>query len=415
MDTRKIEFLIAMQREIDKAEAREGASSTRVERLKSRFYDVVEVEEVVKGNGGQEAEKASQRQVATADTDSPEHGDWQDWAVSSGSDITDYIVDDDAINAVKKFLKNAPLQTNTPNNIKKDLILEFLHRPKDVAEFMKLFDDANDLKYLTHDYDETDKTFDIHGFLSHAKTKFDLYAKKYTIPPSLWRIINEFAFKEEPSWFAGKVIKEGWSSPKWVTWAESKGHPAKDRSFEEIIQAFKQYTRVKGSLQRIVQSAIDKKFKDRKPLFNFTYVDLDILDFYTHVGVLTTALENLFDEICERDDCPNIRIEGTRNAKGSGGYRERIITIFQENSYPINKTLDEFLEKYKQRGGYLSEVRPKLFGYCDWHIETVWDGKPVRLTLLKEGMKTTSIDVEVEELNTVVRPGFSHILTFYFR
>ena len=46
MDPRKIQFLIAMQREIDKVESREGESSTRVERLKSRFYDVVEVAEI---------------------------------------------------------------------------------------------------------------------------------------------------------------------------------------------------------------------------------------------------------------------------------------------------------------------------------------------------------------------------------
>ena len=50
MDPRKIQFLIAMQREIDKVESQEGESSTRVERLKSRFYDVVEVAEMV-GNG----------------------------------------------------------------------------------------------------------------------------------------------------------------------------------------------------------------------------------------------------------------------------------------------------------------------------------------------------------------------------
>lgn len=46
MDARKIQFLIGIQREIDKLEAKDG-NTPKVEKAKSRFYDVVEVKEMV--------------------------------------------------------------------------------------------------------------------------------------------------------------------------------------------------------------------------------------------------------------------------------------------------------------------------------------------------------------------------------
>lgn len=45
MDSRKLNFLIAVQREIDKLEEREG-DSKKVEKLKSKFYDLVELENI---------------------------------------------------------------------------------------------------------------------------------------------------------------------------------------------------------------------------------------------------------------------------------------------------------------------------------------------------------------------------------
>lgn len=503
MDARKIRFLIGIQREIDKLEEKDG-NTPKIEKVKSRFYDVVEVKEVVNtsSQAKQDADKETgvsipevEGDTATADTQiqpqrlTPEQVEEnQAWLaqlinerelpmpdeintgieetdtvmrivgkqtrkvsgrVNTGTVETDTVISSagiiegelirpvirkravgvkkeialigeevaktkEILPAIKKNISDA--KKNAIHISKDDKVKQkknFSHKPKDVADFMKLFDSANDLKYLTHDFDEADKTFDIRTFLKKSKTTFDLYANKYTIPVSLWGIINQFAFDQNPRWSAiGKSVIEGWSSPAWIEWSESKGHPSKNRDFDNVIQSFKELTRVK-SLQKIVESAIDKKFEDKKRLFNFTFIELDKADFYTHVGRLMLALSHLFDEICGRTDRPDVTIQYERQTVGD--YRHRIIRIHHHDSYPLNKSIDEVFEKYRQHGGHLWEVREKLFGYCDWHIETIWDKQPVRVHLLREGMKANKVDVEVETLNSIPLLGFTHTLTFYFR
>ncbi|MBK9402196.1 MAG: hypothetical protein IPN36_15560 [Bacteroidetes bacterium] len=74
--------------------------------------------------------------------------------------------------------------------------------PKHVADFMSLFNKRDGLKYLTHDYDEKEN-FDIESFLLKAKNTFDEKTKApFSIPTSLWRIVEQFAFSKEPSWTA---------------------------------------------------------------------------------------------------------------------------------------------------------------------------------------------------------------------
>ena len=413
MDPRKIQFLIAMQREIDKVELREGESSTRVERLKSRFYDVVEVADVV-GNGEtlQTPENNSKKdsihislpEVSGSITSELEY--WTDFVDSLGDDISKLAVSEENI---QKLLQHKTFQNNEPDKLTEG----FPHKPKDVADFMNLFDDAEGFKYLTHDFDAADQRFSVNDFLKQAKIIFDSQTRKYIIPKSLWGIINQFAFQSKPEWFGvGGVMTEGWSSPKWIEWSETEGlSPSSHPAFNKIVQAFKELTRVK-SLPKLIDSVIDKKFGDRKREFNFVLIELDKADFYTHVGRFSFTLGHLFDEICNRSDFPTITIQLER--QNIGDYRHRILHIYHHDSYPENKLMEEVFEKYtRQHGGHLWEIREKLFGYCDWYIETVWDKKPVRIHLLREGMKTNQSTTEVEFLDSITRPGFTHTFTFY--
>lgn len=290
---------------------------------------------------------------------------------------------------------------------------DFSHKPKDVVDFMKLFDNATGLKYLTHDFDEVDQKFDIHSFLIEAKKVFDQHTHKFTIPKSLWEIINQFAFQENPKWFAfGRKIEEGWSSEKWIKWSELYGYPSKNLDYERVIKEFKEQVRVR-TLPKIVKSVVEKKFGSQEGHFNFSFIDLEKADFYTHVDSFMAGLEHLLDEVCNRPDFPNVTIQLDRRA--TENYRTRIMHIYHQDSYPFNKSEKEVFEKYRESGGNLWEVRNKFFGYCDWYIETIWDKQPMRIHLLKEGMVKNKIDVEIESLDSIVRPGFTHTLTFYTR
>lgn len=289
----------------------------------------------------------------------------------------------------------------------------FPHKPKDVADFMKLFDNAAYLKYLTHDFDEVDNVFCVRNFLVEARRIFEQYTHKYTIPASLWKIIDQFSFQEFPKWFAfGKVIEEGWSSKEWIQWSELHGYPSKNYEYGEIIRKFKDQIRLKA-FPDILQVAIQKKFNTRQKNFNFNFIKLEKADFYTHVDSLVVGLEHLLDEVCNRPNLPNVTIQV--ESKAVEDYRLRIIHIYHHNSYPSNKSVEEVFEKYQNSGGNLWEVRKKLFGYCDWYIETIWDEQPMRIHLLKEGMVTSKIEVDIEKLDSISRPGFTHTLIFYTR
>ncbi|XWW47041.1 hypothetical protein JYG30_06225 [Fibrella sp. USSR17] len=443
MDARKIQFLIGIQREIDKLEAKEG-NVPKVEKIKSRFYDVVEVDEIVGAPKNEtDSRKESEELTQSTDNKNPDVTDLTQYAdlfdIVDGLSKEDFLNAEQAEEVIKKLQKNetsskitrgveneivikgrrsvnAGVRKNIPQILDektKNIEKSFPHKPKDVVEFMKLFDDASSLKYLTHDYDEVEQKFDIHKFIGEAEKIFKQYTYKYTIPPSLWKLINQFAFEKTPKWFsAGQEIEEGWSSKKWIKWSETHGFPSKNVSFESIIKEFKNQVRVRA-LPKIIQRAIDKKFGDQQNSFNFNFIELEKADFYTHADSFTAGLEHLFDEICNRSEFPNVTIKLQRGIEGD--YRQRIIHIQHHDSYPSNKSIDEVFEKYKSSGGNLWEVRRKLFGYCHWYIETIWDEQPTRIYLLRDGMVLNKVDVEIERLESIAYPGFTHTLTFYTR
>ena len=429
MDARKIQFLIGIQREIDKLEAKEG-NVPKMEKIKSRFYDVAGVEEIVGKSSAvkQDIDNESEfiMPISLEDTDNKEiklqrRKYTQEQRDENFAELMRlqkdvrlvehpfHIVRRRSPAGVKKDISSIVVET--ANQPKKD----FPHKPKDVVDFMKLFDDASSLKYLTHDFDEVDQKFSIRSFLNEAKKIFDQYTHthKFTIPASLWKIINQFAFQKNPQWFAfGKEIAEGWSSEKWIQWSEVNGYPSKNFHFENIIREFKEQVRVRN-LSKIINGVIDKKFGDQQRQFNFKFIELEKADFYTHVDSFIAGLEHIFGEICSRPDFSNVTIQLERKVEGE--YRSRTIHIYHHESYPSNKTVEEVFEKYQNSGGNLWEARKKLFGYCDWFIETIWDEQPMRIYLLREGMVRNKVDVEIEKLDSIIRPGFTHTLTFYTR
>ena len=288
---------------------------------------------------------------------------------------------------------------------------EKLHMPKRVADFMRLFDDPKGLKYLTHDFDESDQIFDIESFLPKARKVFEENTKagNLAIPPSLWAIINEFAFSETPNW--NKGCKDGWSRPDRIKWSrDEKKHLKRNNSFAATIESFRKLTRIEApELKKLINLILKEKFDDKYDDCIIKLKDCEKADFYTNVSYFSEALKLLLDGVKRRiSECKEITVTYTRATADS--YRLRIITLNHIGSYPM-KPLEDFLQDLGNGKGELADARNKLDGYCDWAIETIWDGKPVRITLLGAGNEVEYLP-DTEEIRNRTK-GFGHILTFY--
>ncbi len=283
------------------------------------------------------------------------------------------------------------------------------HKPKDVAEFMSLFNLPTGLKYLTHDFDEGGD-FEIDIFLSKTKSVFNKYSKSLTIPQSLWSIINQFAFSDDPNW--GNKQTDGWSKIEWIEWSKKhKKHLKRNPVFEQIIEQFRNYTRIESpQLTSILNEVIKDKFNEEFNQIDLNIVDCDKADFYTHVDNFKESIKLIFDGIKKRI-IHNNKITISYLRKTDGDYFERIIKICHHNSFPT-KPLDEFVDEIrKEEKGELGDISRKLRGYCNWSIETNWDNQPVRINILQETGKISIDDLDKD----ISLDGFTHILTFYYK
>jgi hypothetical protein len=292
-----------------------------------------------------------------------------------------------------------------------------LANPKHVADFMSLFNKRDGLKYLTHDFDENDN-FDIDSFLIKAKNIFDEKTKQLSIPKSLWRIVEQFAFSEEPNWTALSENYEKKSmSSSWKKWAINQKdslHPWRNERYKTIINDFRRLTRIESSpgknmpnLETLFDKCIQFSLKDLSKDFEIEKMDLSKADFYTNVDNLKNALITIFDEIKKRADLKlkkKITIKYER--EHSEEYFLRKIIITHQNSFPL-KELQILLKEWPQKGN-MGRIYEKLNGYCHWSVETKIEDKFYKINILKEN--NTPFYEEIEGAK-----GFSHILTFYYK
>lgn len=288
-------------------------------------------------------------------------------------------------------------------------------KPKDVAEFMSLFNQREGLKYLTHDYDE-ESAFDIQELLSSAEKKFKDKTNELSIPKSLYTIVNQFAFEtEQIDWTSisedyrnDKKVKIGWGTEELQEWSKQNNlHPFQNNKYKEMISDFKRITRIeRSSLEELVKSAIHK---NDLGTFSIELKDLKKADFYSHVKNLKVALETIFEEIKKYSDTPkkkNISVKYDRTLS-EDGYHLRKIIITHYNSFP-DKVLKLLLTEWQEKGN-MGKIKSKLKGYCHWSVETLIEGSSKRVNILK------NIDMPQYESLESQPEGFIHTLTFYYK
>lgn len=291
------------------------------------------------------------------------------------------------------------------------------HRPKHVAEFMSLFNKREELKYLTHDFDENGE-FEIETFLKITEEIFKQSIIKYAIPTSLYALVQQFCFEKKPSWYFNSIKKtEGWNSEGWINWSKSnKLHPFRNAGYKSVINEFRELTRVDSStnsrsnLKNIIadQLKIGLGLSYSKFIIEIDNDEIKKADFYTNTERLKRALKKIFELIALNTDKPNINIRYTRD--NFSDYFIRQIIITQEESYP-SKELELLLKEWIQtEKGDMGEIRNLLYGYCDWSVITKVDGIGYKINILKE-----QDDNDFIRVNSAVANGFTHILTFYYK
>lgn len=314
-----------------------------------------------------------------------------------------------------------PTHADTNSLVKDTKNMSVLANPKDVANFMSLFNQRDGFKYLTHDYDE-EESFDIDKFLTSREILFrETTTKKVKIPQSLWKIVKQFAFdSEQTKW---TTISEdynksmgtdiGWASKELRDWSkENKLHPIRNEKYKKVINNFRRITRIESpNLVTLINNIIDNVFSNEKNNLDIKLVDLSKADFYTHVGFLKIALECIFEEIKKRMDGENkkkIKVEYQRETDNDFFVRKIIITHY--NSFPT-KERDVLLKEWKSFDkGCMGEIGKKMQGYCDWSVVTKIEGNPIKVNILKENDTP-----DYEQIDPSESVGFTHIFTFYYK
>lgn len=280
-----------------------------------------------------------------------------------------------------------------------------IHNPKFTAEFLSLFNRRDGFKYLTHNYDNSGLTLE--DVVNRAKIEFNRYNNSKDLPESLRALMNRF-INGGGEWMdsEGKKCAEGYSTSNWHTWSVRNGnlHPIMDiGGYENIIQRFRHTIRVVApDLQNIVES-IEKNY----PMFKFELINLNKADFYTNVYILRRGLSELIKDMADHKENNNIRIEYKPGFDGDFFIRQIIITQMNSMSH---KSITEVIDKFNSGGGSFYENADKITGYCNWSVESLWDGKPYRWNILKED--NVQDYEEIDKHNVL---GFSHILTFYYK
>ncbi len=283
--------------------------------------------------------------------------------------------------------------------------------PKDVAQFMSLFNQRDGLKYLTHDFDENGD-FDMDSFLAQARKVCTESFDQLEIPKTLKDLLTQFAFEQKSkltifnNQYNAKEITNAWSSAEWKETKSNKLHPIRHTQFAEVIKDFRRTTRIESPN---LETLINKVFSENT--FDIKTMKLSKADFYTHVGEFKAALETIFEEIQKRSNTPDkrqISVEYKRTTDDDFFVSQVIIT--HHNSYPT-KDADILIKEWLSLDkGNMGKIAEHLQGYCHWSVITKIDDKPIKINILRE--KGT---IEQEEIKASEVIGFTHILTFYYQ
>lgn len=285
-----------------------------------------------------------------------------------------------------------------------------IHAPKETASFLSLFNDTKGFKYLTHDFDP-DSNMNYDKLITQVREQFKQATAKYRIPKNLYALMSAFIYggtskyKKARTWMDcdGNFHKENYTSKEWVEWSENNPnvHLLSNEEIGKEILKFRESIRL---IKPVLCDIINRQATKHTNLIIQTN-SLEKADFYTYVWALENGIKRILDDMSRyADKTPNIKVSFERSF--GDDYSKRIIKITQLGS--ISSSIDDVLKKFKTGGGAFNEIKNVFYGYCNWSVESLWDGKPKRWNILND----TDAD-EIDDMEDSNVLGFTHILTYF--
>ncbi|GAA4398557.1 hypothetical protein GCM10023187_09360 [Nibrella viscosa] len=381
MDARKIQFLIGIQREIDKLEEQEGQTD-RIERLKSRFYDVVEVEEIVEDKTNQDI---VQNQL------------------------------DQTSESKRKFSNDKDYTKYCP------------HQPKYVTEFLKNFRRVNEtgLRELVHPpYNE--EGFDLRATFNKIENELFPSERDYTkfsrdtrIPYWLWVHIR-------------KDLMDVYTKYGLSYWDKNQKHPLFEeatltRKVQEFIKSIR-FGNDSSVETHFRETLIPSILNDLRSQFENTWLSDSTIHFnpdfkkfdsnmviMTDVRRIKDAIKSIFRLIIQKSNWKGEAL----NDKNFHKKKVNVDSVYKKNEnkglVTVLTIIDEesWCDKqpeYLFQSGDLQGIVQNLWSLCDWEIAARFvDGYTYRLDMLNSINQGSVI---IEKTDETVS-GFSHKLTFY--
>jgi hypothetical protein len=477
MDTRKINFLIAMQNSIDSIEKKEG-NSPKIEKIKSKFYNLVEFErddndinsiadfqKIINGEcvflsflyeknkielvfklennifNKIEYHSTKKSEIFENDALSTILSELWKFGFYEFNDTNGKVLKID-FNifkelGIKKFrrLRNYSLKTqvneinslNTENieiNKKSSQIKFKLHKPKETYLLLDYFSsNEGGIKNLTHAFNLD--FIEYETFINQCKDEFEAGVKKYpNVPDALLKRIKEFAFSPESIWYIRKgkekiEPKLGWSEPSFIDWYKTeKKHPwYNDKYKNEMIIPFRESIRVRSDseyLYKLINESFNLVFGSA-PICEIILDEKSLkhADFYTDVDNLGQAIFEIFSTI------KDVSLKNFCNKIEVGFHSDsdfKILSITHINSVSTKKSDDRgFL------GGNLRTIKKKLYGLCNYEIHASFPDGYFRKIILSDDDKDKDFNLSSPgnwmgksyPIEEYDVNGFTHILKFY--
>ena len=275
----------------------------------------------------------------------------------------------------------------------------------DTARFFSLFNSPMGLKYLTHDFDTDNDGRPQSLDALYAQVKEILDKKKYSIPFSLWTLVNNYVIGKNWLDVFGNTHNSYIDDPLWKNWSSQTGmHPINNPLFSKEIMAFRSTVRL---VPPLLKDICDKAQKGLS--LNVKEEKLEKADFYTNTYLLYIVIKRILTMMNRRaNKCPEVTISFKR-ATDTQGRMLRQIVISQRDSF-ADKTIDDVKERLvrNNEAGDFGAIRNQLNGYCLWQVDTLWDDQPYRWNLLK-----TEDMPETEHISNDSVIGFTHTLTYF--
>ena len=466
MDARKIQFLIGIQREIDKLEAKDG-NTPKVERVKSRFYDVVEVNKIA-GESKAKSQEIDTKAIEPQQFDSTDvdlfsnQAGLKEWIESFSAEELNNMSNshEEAEEIISNGLSG---MVGRGNDTKKDILVAtqndlseskkkaaitgkeivaepeiiFPHRPKDVAAFLVRFRDRKNrgLKYLTHRWSDMkrDHPLTYAEVIANATKEFWECNKQETIPVTLKSKVGQYVSAKSvikivdnkpkivyPHFYYSTVIDgvvkrvniySGWSSDEMIEWVKNNPNsdPNQDDYWKkELIQPFKQAIEVRdGMFEKYMKMNAEAVLKTDYQKFNPIYGNsLKEARFFTDVPTLFEGIRKLLAAAKDSAKEPSLRFDYCI-PDSTDLYGIRQIKIVTDKNPDVGSS--SITKAQLTKGGDLGDAFDHFYGLCNWVILCKRGNEYVKINLLTDSDESP----EIELIDKAEVEGFTHILTFY--